>query len=365
MSLAHPRSILIISPTSKPAINMEEEARTGICDARPMFSVIVPVYNTADYVEACIQSLLDQDQPDFEIIVIDDGSTDSSGQILQDIAGRDKRVQIYKQENAGQGTARNVGLTKARGLFVAFVDSDDLVAPDLLSRVSQHLDDPELDVASFGIVFRDPAGRTVATRGSASTFLSSGDVIFLDAMLDRNFLSVVWNKIYRRSLLVENGINFPNLRAYEDSVFSRHVALHARKVLYMKDPLYFALTRHDSTSRAMSVRSFSLAADMIDCERDMFYAGVEKPVWRAAFSAHVARFFAYLIILSAFRIDDSRERAACLTIANSAGFAKAADDGKARTLLNLRVKAQIFLAKRPRLLRLLAITARQFKLVPY
>src|SRR3546814_16087369 len=65
--------------------------------------------------------------------------------------------------------------------------------------------------------FRDPAGRTVATRSTAETFSSSGDTIFLDAMLDRNFLSVVWNKIYRRSLLVENGICFPKLRAYERS----------------------------------------------------------------------------------------------------------------------------------------------------
>lgn len=330
-----------------------------------MFSVIVPVYNTADYLEACIQSLLDQDQADFEIIAIDDGSTDDSAQILKGLAARDKRLRVYRQENAGQGSARNFGLIKARGLFVAFVDSDDVVASDLLSRTAQHLPDPELDVVSFGIVFRDTAGRTVATRSATETFLSSGDTIFLDAMLDRNFLSVVWNKIYRRSLLVENGICFPKLRAYEDSVFSRDVARHARKVLYMKDPLYFALTRHDSTSRAMSVRSFSLAAEMIDCERSMFYTGVEKPVWRAAFSAHVARFFAYLIILSAFRIDDSRERTDCMKIANAAGFTQAAADGQARSLLNLRVKVQIFLARRPRLLRMLAVAARQFNLVPY
>jgi glycosyltransferase involved in cell wall biosynthesis len=330
-----------------------------------MFSVIVPVYNTADYIEACIQSLLDQDQPDFEIIVIDDGSTDSSAQILREVADRDERLRVYRQENSGQGTARNFGLAEARGVFVAFVDSDDVVAPDLFSRAAKHLSDPELDVVSFGIVFRDPAGRTVATRVTSATFQSTGDTIFLDSMLDRNFLSVVWNKIYRRSLLVENKISFPKLRAYEDSVFSRNVARHARKVLYMEDQLYFALTRNDSTSRAMSVRSFSLAAEMIDCEREMFYTGVEKPAWRAAFSAHVARFFAYLIILAAFRIDDRDERAACLKIADSAGFAQAANDRQARILLNLRVKAQIFLARRPRLLRLLAVTARQFKLVPY
>lgn len=347
------------------AINVNENARTVIDRAAPMFSVIIPVYNTASYLEACIQSLLDQDQPDFEIIAIDDGSSDNSAHILREIAGRDARLRIYQQENSGQGAARNLGLAQARGLFVAFVDSDDVVAPELFSRASQYLSDPELDVVSFGIVFRDPAGRTVATRSTSVTFQSSGDAIFLDSMLDRNFLSVVWNKIYRRSLLVANEINFPKLRAYEDSVFSRNVARHCRKVLYLKDPLYFALTRHGSTSRAMSVRSFSLAAEMIECERDMFYTGAEKPVWRAAFNAHVARFFAYLIILAAFRIDDSDERAACIKIANAAGFSQAAADHQARSLLNLRVKVQIFLASRPRLLRMLAVAARQFNLVPY
>src|SRR3546814_10955270 len=101
----------------------------------------------------------------------------------------------------------------------------------------------------------------------------------------------------------------------------------------------------------MSIRSFSLAAEMIDFERSMFYTGVEKPVWRAAFNAHVARFFAYLIILSAFRIDDSSERADCLKIADAAGFSKSATDRQARRLLDFRVKVQIFLARRPRLVK--------------
>lgn len=344
---------------------VKEKSHAAPYDCDPMFSVIVPIYNTGNYIGACIQSLLEQDESDFEIIAVDDGSTDNSPQILDAISARDKRLRVYRQENAGQGAARNFGLSQALGSFVAFVDSDDVVAPDLLSRAAQHLSDPELDVVSFGIAFRDSAGRTVATRSTGRTFSSSGEIIFFDAMLDRNFLSSVCNKIYRRSFLVDNGIAFPNLRAYEDSVFSRNVARHANKVLYMKETLYFALTRHGSTSRGMSVRSFSLAAEMINCERGMFYTGVEKLAWRAAFSAHVARFFAYMIILSAFRIDNDAERASCLKIADDAGFSVAAADKQARMLLNLRVKAQIFLAKRPRLLRMLAVTARRFNVVPY
>src|SRR3546814_16011822 len=99
-----------------------------------MFSVIVPVYNTADYVEACIQSLLNQDQPDFEIIAVDDGSTDNSAQLLTGIAERHKRPRVYRQETAGQGADRTFGLRKARGLCVAFFYGDDSVEPTLFAR---------------------------------------------------------------------------------------------------------------------------------------------------------------------------------------------------------------------------------------
>src|SRR3546814_20199864 len=109
-----------------------------------MFSVIVPVYNTDDYVEACIQSLLDQDQPDFEIIAVDDGSTDNSAQILTGIAERHKRLRVYRQENAGQGAARHFGLSKARGLFLAFFVSADALAPDLFFLQATPLFDPQL-----------------------------------------------------------------------------------------------------------------------------------------------------------------------------------------------------------------------------
>src|SRR3546814_930059 len=97
----------------------------------------------------------------------------------------------------------------------------------------------------------------------------------------------------------------------------------------------------------------------------MFNKGVEKPDWRAEFNAQVVRFIAYLIILSAFRIDDSSERADCLKIADAAGFSKSATDRQARRLLDFRVKVQIFLARRPRLVRMLAVVARKFNLVPY
>lgn len=330
-----------------------------------MFSVIVPVYNTAAYLDRSIRSVLAQTEPDFEIIAVDDGSTDDSPHILEAIAQEDARLRVFTQTNGGQGSARNRALSLARGRYVTFVDSDDTVSPDLLARVAEVLSDPSLDVVSFGIEFRDDQGNLVAERGPTEEFTSTGDVIFLDAMLDRNFMTSVCNKAYRRALLVDHAITFPELRAFEDSVFSRHVARHARAVRYIKERLYAGLTRAGSTSRGLSRTSFAHAATMIAVEKQMFSDGETDPVRVAAFRAHVARFLGYLLVLAAFRIDDPAERAECRHIADAAGFTACAKDRQAMALLAPRVRAQIWVARFPTLLRLAAAMARRFNRVPY
>ena len=95
-------------------------------------SVIVPVYNTELYLHRCIDSILSQTFTDFELLLINDGSTDRSGEICDEYAGKDKRVRVFHKENGGVSSARNIGLDEARGEWIAFVDSDDWVSPKLL-----------------------------------------------------------------------------------------------------------------------------------------------------------------------------------------------------------------------------------------
>ena len=334
-------------------------------DLAPLFSIIVPVYNTASYIEACIHSVLNQSCSDLEVIVVDDGSTDNSRQILRDLARVDQRLQVFTKENGGQGSARNYALARARGRYVAFVDSDDTVSLDLLRHVEKIIVDSAVDVVSFGIEFVNVHGRIAARRGPDKDKSSTGPSIFIDAMLDRNFHSVVWNKVYRRGLLVEHNIRFPELRAYEDSVFSRHVALHARKVVYLAQPLYRALTRSGSTSRGMNEASFVRAAEMLALERTMFNEQFADPLLATVFRAHVAHFLAYLMVLAAFRIDDPDVRASCWRIADEAGFSDSAANRDAIAMLDIKAKAQVFLARHPMLLRNAALLARRLGRVPY
>ena len=115
----------------------------------PKVSVIIPVYNTQPWLRECLDSVLCQTLGDFEVICVDDGSTDQSGSILQDYAAKDSRFHILSQSNKGQSAARNAGLKVARGEYVYFLDSDDYIEPDLLETACQEMDSKNLDIVFF------------------------------------------------------------------------------------------------------------------------------------------------------------------------------------------------------------------------
>ena len=110
-------------------------------------SIIVPVYNAEAYLERCIDSILSQSCPDIEVLLIDDGSTDSSFKICQRFAERDERVLIHRQENGGEGSARNTGMELARGKFLMFADNDDVLPPDAVSILLDAMERTDADLA--------------------------------------------------------------------------------------------------------------------------------------------------------------------------------------------------------------------------
>lgn len=331
----------------------------------PIFSIILPVYNTRDLVEAAIRSVLDQSETDIEVIVIDDGSTDDSATICDRLRQEDTRLRLFRKSNEGQGVARNLGLTHAVGRYILFLDSDDVMLPGLLARVRTEFEETAADVVCFGLAFHDLQDRPVATRAVRHRLVQEGAAIFEDAMLDRNFMTAPWSKAYRRELLEAHGIRFPALRAYEDALFGRHVAFHAARAVYIEDILYHALTRAGSTSRALSTRNFGTAAELIAEERRLFEHLIGPSYDDALFGAHVVRFFAHLLILAAFRIPAREQRQACLTIADSCGFSQYAKRPDVRRLLSWRTRLQVVIAQRPAIGRFAAHQAQRFGITPY
>ena len=115
-----------------------------------MISIIVPVYNVEPYLRKCLDSILDQTYRDLEILIIDDGSTDGSGAICDEYAGKDDRIKVFHTENNGLSAARNLGLSKAQGKFVGFVDSDDWIEPDMFGVMHTRLNKSGADMCVSG-----------------------------------------------------------------------------------------------------------------------------------------------------------------------------------------------------------------------
>ena len=115
----------------------------------PLFSVILPVHDTRDYLDECLNSALTQSLDDFELICIDNGSTDGSGELLDRYAQQDARMQVFHQMDRGLSNARNVGLAAARGRYIAFLDSDDVLKPQALQRMYAAMSSGTLDLLCF------------------------------------------------------------------------------------------------------------------------------------------------------------------------------------------------------------------------
>ena len=204
-----------------------------------LISVIIPVYNAENYLRPCIESVLSQTYSNLEILLVDDGSTDNSGDICEIYAKKDNRIRVLHKQNGGPSSARNLGLDLASGDFVTFIDSDDVVSPRLLQQLLDILGSNKISMCSYQKFLNDPTSN-----------MKSGKYQWEDAptilrkMFQDNKYIVIWGKLYRREL-------FDTFRFYEGIIYEDEDALpqliHAAGGIVTFDcPLYFYRVRPDS-----------------------------------------------------------------------------------------------------------------------
>ena len=206
------------------------------------YSVIIPVYNVEKYINRCLKSILSQRYNDLEIILIDNGSTDRSGSICDIYANEDANISVYHIENHGVGSARNFGLSKARGEFIYFVDSDDYLVGNLFAEFEDKLT-PDLDLLVFSyynsfeqeMTEKNRTKKILPYNGSYDKYDFSK--IFKDLFLS-DMLYTVWNKLYRREFLIENNISFEKYELGEDVRFNLDVYHKVNKVYLSQDSYY-------------------------------------------------------------------------------------------------------------------------------
>ncbi len=229
-------------------------------EKKPEISVIVPVYNVSPYLSRCVESILAQTFPSFELILVDDGSTDGSAVLADEWPGRDERIRVFHQANAGVSVARNLGLEKAKGRFICFVDADDWVYPSYLEALYAAL--PEGEAEAEGLVIE--GFREVTPQGEAAgEGISLADrhwhkddfaALFRREALSR--LGYSCSKLYVRSLLDRCGIRFTEgIHCCEDLLFMLEYLLHADYVVFGSARHYVYVKYPSSLSR--SINSFS------------------------------------------------------------------------------------------------------------
>lgn len=212
----------------------------------PEVSIIIPVYNVIKYFEKCMESVLSQKMRDFEVILIDDGSTDGSGALCDRYAAEDGRVSAVHQSNAGLAAARNAGLACAAGNYVCFIDSDDYVSPDCLEKSLAAAKRHQADLVIFDYDFVDETG-SMLFRYHAG--LEPDRLLTLKTTPELiNVSPSSCNKLYRKALFERAEACFPEGRLYEDLATTPKL-LPGASAVYLPESLYYYVNHKGSIMR--------------------------------------------------------------------------------------------------------------------
>ncbi len=219
---------------------------------REKISVIVPVYNVEKYLPTCLDSLVEQTYQNLEIILVDDGSTDNSGRICDEYAGKDSRIRVIHKKNAGAAMARNSGLDSATGEYISFVDSDDWLAKNAFRILHRELERHHAQCTVGGCVHVVDKGGKLVYEKTKRRPLWCGDS---RKAMKRVLLegSAIWNRLFKREVF--DTVRFPKGRVNDDEVAALHAYERCEKVVFLNQYTYFYRRRKNSvTTSAFSLQ---------------------------------------------------------------------------------------------------------------
>ncbi len=212
----------------------------------PTISIIVPVYNVENELARCVESILRQSYRDIEVILVDDGSTDSCPVICDEFARQDGRVHVLHQTNRGLSAARNTGLLAAKGEYILYVDSDDYIEADACSRLLQRSAE---DVDIVAGLFYDQNGskrKVIKRKGFRDGEVVSSREFIIRSVQNRCFMVQAWAYLYKKSFLLQNDLLFREGWLYEDLDLAPRLFMCAGKISFMDYPFYTHAFRRNS-----------------------------------------------------------------------------------------------------------------------
>nr|WP_300818098.1 glycosyltransferase [uncultured Acetatifactor sp.] len=210
-------------------------------------SIIVPIYNTKDYLEKCLYSVRVQSYRNIEVIMVDDGSTDGSADVCQQICMKDSRFHYYYQKNQGVSSARNYGIELAKGDLIAFVDSDDWIEADMYEKMVDLMLNNESDMVMCDAIIWEDGKRGKVDSIEVIKKTCHLDTTNITADILFQLSGAVWRCIYKSEIIKKNTVRFPvGLKLSEDRVFNIYCIGYSKKISYLKEGLYCRYIRNGS-----------------------------------------------------------------------------------------------------------------------
>ncbi len=227
-----------------------------------MFSIIIPVFNSEKYLENCIISVLNQTYKNFELLLINDGSTDNSAEICEKFANEDNRIKVIHQPNRGVSSARNKGIDNATGDYITFVDSDDVVISEWLEIVNIELDKNNLDMLTYRFsqnnIIDNPEIKSFTALNSSDLKYKFNDILVVS-------MGSVCTNIYKREIINNNQIKFNNDIALNEEIFFNFKILENIKSLRFIDKvLYYYTANETSSSRKGDVNYLNIVREKVE-----------------------------------------------------------------------------------------------------
>lgn len=211
-------------------------------------SVVIPVFNTEKFLSACIDSVLQQESVTTEIFLVDDGSTDSSGDICNRYAETCNNITVIHIPNSGQSVAKNKGLELAQGRYVTFTDSDDKMTPQMLSKMVNAGDNYQADIICCSYQQVDEQGVVSHTESSNKVYVLNHEEALIHLYSKDKIYSQCWTKLYRRKTLLDHHVENEPIRFDEDLIFNIRAFKAARTTIIVDEPLYVYTYRQNSVA---------------------------------------------------------------------------------------------------------------------
>ncbi len=249
-------------------------------------SVIVPVYNVEEYLAECLDSIICQIFSNMEIIIINDGSTDSSGKIADSYIKKDNRIKVIHQKNRGLSSARNIGIKIAKGEYISFIDSDDYIDSQMLSKMYNYAKQNTSDITVCGFY-------KVSQYGDKKCFIESAEQSF-ENMLGSKIHAIACDKLYKKELFTKNAIEYPDNLYHEDVATTFKLYYYANKIAYLPLALYYWRTRYGSIGKSISEKHINDFFEIFVITKDFLE---DKNIFHKYEIIFLRRCFAYIRLL--------------------------------------------------------------------